>query len=298
MSSWFVASGGGSKGAPWHTGVLSALSKNGVEFEGFSGVSAGAIVSAACAMFESLEDAVPYIEKHVLTVETGDIWKRWFPFGSLHGLWKKSLRNSKPLFDLLESTIDDGMIRASGKQLRIGAVRITAKAGEGPQGSTKPGYEVFDETFSPMWKAVAASSAFPGFLLPVEMDGEWYVDGGPAVVTPIASAIRAGATEVHVSVSHPRSLRRPDNIGNALDVIVQTIETMMHRITWEDVKQTELWNRLVLEGSDAAGGKRHVKMFVYSPDEVLNKDSLEFVPEEAGAIFRSGFERAEEVLSG
>jgi NTE family protein len=50
----------------------------------------------------------------------------------------------------------------------------------------------------PIVPAVLASSAVPGLLPPVEIDGEHYLDGGLVHSIPVGRAVTLGATEVYV----------------------------------------------------------------------------------------------------
>jgi NTE family protein len=55
---------------------------------------------------------------------------------------------------------------------------------------------------------VAASSALPGFFSPVVVGGQYYVDGGVVMDTPLKPAIRGGADVLHVIYQDPS----PDTI--------------------------------------------------------------------------------------
>ncbi len=51
---------------------------------------------------------------------------------------------------------------------------------------------------------VAASSALPGFFPPIDVGGEYYVDGGVVMDTPLKPAIVGGADVLHVIYQDPR----------------------------------------------------------------------------------------------
>lgn len=50
---------------------------------------------------------------------------------------------------------------------------------------------------------IAASSALPGFFAPIDVGGEYYVDGGVVMDTPLRPAIVAGANVLHVIYQDP-----------------------------------------------------------------------------------------------
>ena len=64
----------------------------------------------------------------------------------------------------------------------------------------------------PLLDAVLASSAVPGLLRPVEIDGEHYLDGGLVDSIPLGRAVDLGATDVYVlqvgRVEQPLSVPR------------------------------------------------------------------------------------------
>ena len=51
----------------------------------------------------------------------------------------------------------------------------------------------------PLVDAVLASSAVPGLLPPVEVDGQHYLDGGLVASIPLDRAIELAATTIHVA---------------------------------------------------------------------------------------------------
>ena len=53
------------------------------------------------------------------------------------------------------------------------------------------------------YKCVMASAALPGVFPPVEIEGDNYVDGGVTENTPLNTAIKDGATELHVVYLNP-----------------------------------------------------------------------------------------------
>ena len=116
-----VLSGGGCKGA-FQVGALQHLMVNlKKQYDVYCGVSVGAINCAHLAMYPKSEGVTAAMDLHELwkNLETKKVYKRWFPFGKLHALWKKSIYNSKPLKQMMHRELDKPRMRNSGCRLRI-----------------------------------------------------------------------------------------------------------------------------------------------------------------------------------
>jgi predicted acylesterase/phospholipase RssA len=98
--------------------------------------------------------------------------------------------SSYPFRSLLASTLRPAAIRASNRLLRI-AVTQWSKG-------TVQIFSNVDMTDEQTDLIVSASAAIPGFFPPVVLDGEYYVDGGVVMDTPLLPAIEAGAQVLHV----------------------------------------------------------------------------------------------------
>lgn len=288
MKRALVLSGGGSKG-PYHVGFCRrAIGELGIHYPILCGVSVGALVAGFLAMYHEGEEATAATELDALFlgIENRDVWKRWFLFGKVAGLWKPSLLNSAPLEELVENLLDASRVRASGKLLRIGAVSL----GTGE-------YRIFDENYVPLHRALLASASFPGFFLPVKIGADLWIDGGIQQVTPIKAAIAAGATAIDVVITDPEKISPGFEADpEAPDVLLRTLEIMVSRLTWVDVRHALAINELVRVG--AAPGKRHLDIRVVAPTEALNSDPLNFDPREATAIAATGYRAARELESG
>lgn len=304
MEYWFVASGGGSKGAPYHAGVLKRRAEQGVEYVGGAGSSAGGLAAAAVVQHHTLVEAAAYIEELALTVETSDIHKRKFPFGVLHGLFNGSgsFRTAKPFVEYMKGVMDPAKIASTGKKLRLGVTALTDPPGsQDHTDEAAPGavpFFVIDETFDPLWAAGYATSAFPGVFEPQLINGRWCIDGGIQVVTPISAAIAAGATHIDAVVAEtpwPSYKPTKEKMPSGVDVLLRSLELAIHRLTWVDIKYTQLINELVSSGHPGHSNKRYVHLNVIHPDSSLNDDSMDFKPEEAAQILLRGYEKAGEV---
>jgi predicted acylesterase/phospholipase RssA len=275
-------SGGGAKGSYFVGFVRRMVGERARNYDILCGVSVGALVASFMAQYRDYErtEMVDQLEDMFLKIENKDVWQHWFLLRRALGLWKPSFLNSRPLHELVRTRLDSKRVRASGKKLRVGAVSLTTGQ-----------YRVFNETHVPLADAVLASAAFPGFLSPIHSAHELWTDGGVQQITPLKAAIEAGATEIDVVITEPRSVslkfeREPE----ALDVILRSLEIMANRIAWVDVDYALKINQLIDAGG--APGKRKVQIRVVAPTEALLSDSLSFDPAEARRLAQLGYEAA------
>lgn len=274
-----VLSGGGHHGA-FQVGVLKHLVNDlGFSYNKYLGVSVGAINAAYLSMFEESQakKSVSELEKLWLSIETSDVRKRWCPFGVLHALWENAAYNSKPLKELIYKVMDEKKIRESGNHLKVGAASL--KTGQ---------YRLFDQDYPKLKDAVLASAAFPGVLLPIELEGELWIDGGVRNVTPIGDAIGMDADEIDVIMASPPNLEEEKkNPSNTLDVGLRSLSLLTDEITQTDIDIALLINELVLAG--LRPDKKYVKINVYRPDKSLGGTLLEFEPEESKRLIEEGY---------
>lgn len=276
-----VLSGGGSKGA-YQVGALKyILGELQICYDAFCGISVGALNCAYLSMFKYGEEKISYeaLENLWKRVNTNKIYKRWFPFGKLHGLWLSSLYNSKPLLNWIDQELDMIKILNSNKKINVGAVSLTTGQ-----------YKVFDKNYPYFKKAVAASSSYPGMLIPIELEGQLWSDGGIKEITPIKSAIDLGATEIDVIITSPISDTKlfPKN-PNAIDVTTRTIDLMSDEIISGDLDKALLYNQLVKNG---LSDKRIIKFNIIRPSQNLTYNSLDFSTEKLIEMSSAGYSDA------
>lgn len=258
-------SGGGAR-IHYHAGVLShLLGTLRREYQIVTGVSAGAVVAAHIAQYPIGQESFAAESLDALTrsIQAKNVYERW-PFGFLQGALKKSFYSSAPLRKTLSDVLSEDAIRKSGRALRIGAV--CAETGE---------FQIFTEKTKGILAAVLASSAFPGVLEPVEIQGSLWMDGGVRVMTPIGAAIEAGATEVDVVLTTPKDYEAPEGARSlrALGIAVRAIDFMVAEIVEKDLKLANYTNLLVLNG--VKKNKKVVRLNVIRPTKDLG-DSFNF----------------------
>ncbi len=110
----------------------------------------------------------------------------------------------EPLRQLLKEKIDASVewkkvLRVSTTCWETGEVAIFGNE------AGKPGPGMIHLTERNVRSAILASSSLPGLFPPVSVDGKRYVDGGVVDVTPLQSAIHAGASTLHVIYINPRA---------------------------------------------------------------------------------------------
>lgn len=280
-----VLSGGGSKGA-FQIGVLKRwMGDEGLDYDIMCGVSVGAlnIAGLSHSPYGEPQAAIKWLEdfwmKHVTGTES--IYKRWFPFGRLHSLWEKSVYNSRPLMKLVREHLDLSKVKTSGRRLAVGAVCLNT--GEHAFGTEE------DPNFAE-W--VLASSSFPVFLTPIEIDGKLWSDGGIVNITPLAKAIEMGATEIDVIICSDPWLDNKWNVAKQSAVpnqIIRTLSLMSDQIAKNDIELTGLKNEL----ADINENYQYVKVRVCVPSVPLNVDSLEFNPSDIVRMIEQGYHDAD-----
>jgi NTE family protein len=263
-----VLSGGGSYGA-FQVGVLQHLMvKLERQYNIYCGVSVGAINCAHLAMYpfyNGIRAAMDLLSLW-MTLDTKKVYKRWFPFGKLHALWKKSLYNSGPLKDLLHREISIEKLQNSGNKLRIGAVSLNTGK-----------YKLFTEKDHDIVKGVIGSSAFPGALDPARTDNQIWTDGGIRNVTPLKAAIEAGADEIDVVLTFTENVKQNfNNNDKTISLALKVLDILMQEIMDNDLKIAELINDQVRQGRP---DKKEVKINIIRPENHIPGNSLDFNPE-------------------
>lgn len=281
-----VLSGGGSRGS-YQVGVLKRwMGEQNVEYDLLCGVSVGALNVAGLAHTPkgNPKEAIDWLENFWLTevAGTNSIYKRWFPFGRLHALWKRSVYNSSPLAKLVRERFDYEKVQNNGRKLAVGAVCLDS--GEHAFGTDEDGDFV-------EW--VLASSSYPVFFEPIFLRGKLWSDGGIVNITPLGQAVKMGATDIDVVIcsdpwsdsgewSAKRKVAVPDQV-------VRTLNLMSDQILRDDVRVTGLKNEL----ADWSEKYRKVRVRVAVPHIDLAVDSLKFDPQDIRRLIEIGKESAD-----
>lgn len=276
-----VHSGGGAKGA-WGAGVikylLGDLQKT---YDIFCGVSAGAINAAFLAQYKFGEEkeAANTLYDLWLQLNSSKIYKRWFPFGRGHALWKQSFFDSSPLHSLIRTTVNPDRIKKSGKIVSIGTVSLSSGK-----------YTIFDQNSDHFLDAIIASASFPVMFSPVEFMGQFWSDGGVKEMSPIKRAIDLGADEIDIIITSPNTrVKKFLDKPSIIDILKRTIDLSTDKIMANDIEKIEMHNMMVKAG---LSNKKFVKMNIIRPDFNLIEDLLNFDPIKLKEMAEKGYQDA------
>ncbi len=188
----FVLGGGGQLGAH-EVGMLRALLERGLAPELVVGTSVGAINGAVVATDPTPERVA----------RLGEVWSRIESSEAFSGSvlgrlgtlarTRTHLHGNDPLRKLLADSLP-----ARFEDLQVPFQCVAASI----EGASE---HWFSE--GPLVDAVLASSAVPGILPPVEIDGEHFLDGGIVNSIPVGRAVELGARTIYVL--HVGRLERP-----------------------------------------------------------------------------------------
>jgi len=190
-----IALSGGTAKSVAHVGVIKALVEAGIPIHCVAGTSGGSIVAS---MFAS---GMP-----ISTMESVANTMSWRKLVRIR-LTRLGFISSERIAEFVRETIGD--ITFEELNLPTGVVATNLVTGE---------KRMFRS--GPLALAVRASCSIPQIYLPVEIDGQYYVDGGLCEYLPVETALSLGADFViasHLAPVDP-SYRRPQNI---LQLVVQ-----------------------------------------------------------------------------
>lgn len=205
----FVLGGGGNLGA-MQVGQLRALIERGIVPDAVVGCSVGALNGAAIAGSPTVEE----------TNRLADLWKGL----GRHDIFPSPSRTRGPWLFLrhgLSAYSDDGLRNVLARWLRFSTFDEATVPFFAVATALRSGLERWFNT-GELVPALLASTALPGFLPPVTIDGEDYIDGGVVNNVPISKAFDLGCKRVFVLdcgnlEREPKAARRP------YDVLMQAI---------------------------------------------------------------------------
>ncbi|HWL65431.1 MAG TPA: patatin-like phospholipase family protein [Actinomycetota bacterium] len=189
----FVLGGGGRLGAA-EVGMLRALFEAGITPELIVGTSIGAMNGAAVAASPTLE-SVDRLEEIWTTLDKNEVFSGSLLSGAAHLVrTRTSVQSIAPLRKLIKQMLPAETFADLEVPFQCVAASIERAA---------------EHWFSegPLVDAILASSAVPGILPAVKLDGEHFIDGGIVNSIPIGRAVDLGATEIYVL--HVGRIERP-----------------------------------------------------------------------------------------
>ncbi len=180
----FVLGGGGHRGS-FEVGMIKALIESDIRPDVILGTSIGAVNGALLALDPTLE-GVARLERAWIDIKISDI----FP-GSLWNRARSVLRQRTYLHD--NDDFRAWLERMLGKSDFDGLSTPFQCVAASIENAAEHWF-----TSGPLIDAILASSAVPGLLPPVEIDGVHFVDGGVVNSIPISRAYELGAEEIYV----------------------------------------------------------------------------------------------------
>jgi NTE family protein len=222
-----LALGGGAARGLAHIGVLKALEEGEIPIDLIVGTSVGALVGGVYATTRS----AAVTEKRFLDFIFSKEFKRskfdflresrearpglFYNFISLvkkgifysFSMAKTSWISAEQFEHNINSLLDDVPIEKTGIQFAACAADIV-KGGE------------VILTAGPLRRAVSASSAVPGLLPPVPIDGRLLIDGGWINKIPVIPALRLGA-DVVIGVDVSKEIEDTSGFRNGLNIMVR-----------------------------------------------------------------------------
>lgn len=190
-----LALSGGTAKSVAHVGVIKALSEAGIPIHVVAGTSGGSIVGSMLA------SGMP-----VSTMEAVASNMSWRKLVSIR-LTRMGFISSERIAEFVRETLGD----LTFEDLNLPTAVVATNLVTGDK-------KVFQS--GPLAIAVRASCSIPQIYLPVEIDNQYYVDGGLCEYLPVETALALGADFViasHLAPIDP-SYRRPQNI---LQLVVQ-----------------------------------------------------------------------------
>ncbi len=222
-----LALGGGAARGLAHVGVLRALVREGIPIDLIAGTSMGAIVGGAYAATGD----IAVVEQRVREVLTGDAFER----NRLAFLSESKRRRGRLLYSVGNlvkrgivygmSTLRPSFLSAERFAATMAAMLPDVRIEEcrTPFAAVAVDLEDGREVVlghGSLRKAVTASSAIPGILPPVTIDGRVLIDGGWIDKMPVLPAYRMGA-DVVVAVDISADLEDTRDYRRGIDVMLR-----------------------------------------------------------------------------
>lgn len=189
----------------------------------------------------------------------------------------------EPLQELLAEAVPLDAVRRSSVSLKV--VTTNWETGEAV---------VFDKaqlTDNIGHRAIMASTAIPGFFPPVDVNGQFYCDGGVVMNTPTLPAIGAGADVLHMIYMDPDVKEIPQaKLRNTLDTFDRMLTIQFATNINKDIEQAERINKglVAIERvhKNASEADEHVPHFVKAAGHIQKRLAASEAPHRKLCIHR------------
>ncbi|HEX9944865.1 MAG TPA: patatin-like phospholipase family protein [Thermoanaerobaculia bacterium] len=311
-----VLSGGGARGA-YQTGVLRCLARNlpGLRFSIVTGVSAGAINAAFVAAHPgSPAEATAELchfwaglrVEDIFRVDTASLarhftrWATRLASGSVAiAPAVRGLVDTRPLYETIQraAATVDGEIIGIERNLQRGRLKAFALTGLNyTTGQTVTWVQArdFQPWDQPRYRSVQArltvehvmaSASLPLFFPAVRLGDAWYGDGGVRLSTPLAPALRLGASRILAVSPHYEptfaEAERPKSHGYPppAQILGHLVDSIFLDVLDEDVRRLKSLNRLLAKlPPEERGHLRKVDIRVLRPSQDLGFLASDYEP--------------------
>jgi len=222
-----LALGGGAARGLAHIGVLKVLEQQGVPIDLIAGTSIGALVGG---VYATTRNAAATEQRFLEFIFSEEFKRDRFDF------LRESRQASPHLLDNVKTLIKRGIfysvsmakpsfVSAQNFEHNINGVLDDVRIEETPipfaaiAADIHRGQQVLLQRGS-LRRAVSASSAVPGLLPPVIIDGRTLIDGGCVAKVPVVPVLLMGA-DVVIGVDVSREFEEQVNLRNGLSIMVR-----------------------------------------------------------------------------
>lgn len=226
----FVLSGAGARG-PLQVGALQALMEAQIFPDFIVGTSAGAVNASYVASRGLTADALTEMHAQWKQVKFGEV----YPGGLMGAAWRllrkqQSLYPNEGLRRLITKGLPQGVKTFADLRLPLYVTSVDIVSGRL--------FLFGEDPRAPLVDAVLASSSIPGIHPPVSYHGLMLVDGGVLANVAASVAMDKGALQVY-ALNAGYAGEKPDAINGVVDVLNQTLTTMMAQSLKEDLVRAD-----------------------------------------------------------
>lgn len=273
MKKTLVLEGGGMR-AMFTSGVIDVMMENGIDYDTIVGVSAGALFGCnyksrqpgrALRYNLRFRNEKRYMSFHSL-ITTGDYVGVDFSYGTMP--------RELDVFDF--------------KTYRENPTEFYAVCTDIVSG--KPVYQLVEDAETDGLQWLRASASMPVFARPVELYGNFYLDGGITDSIPLKFAEEKGADKIVVVLTQPRGYRK--KASHAIGIIRMFLRKYPKVAELMAVRH-EMYNSQIDYLERQADSKR---VFAIFPDQSLNIGRVEQKEEKLKATYEAGRRKALEIL--
>lgn len=273
MKKTLVLEGGGMR-AMFTSGVIDVMMENGIDYDTIVGVSAGALFGCnyksrqpgrALRYNLRFRNEKKYMSFHSL-ITTGDYVGVDFSYGTMP--------RELDVFDF--------------KTFRENPTEFYAVCTDIVSGKTM--YKLVEDAETDGLQWLRASASMPVFARPVELYGNFYLDGGITDSIPLKFAEEKGADKIVVVLTQPRGYRK--KASHAIGIIRMFLRKYPKVADLMAVRH-EMYNSQIDYLEQQADSKR---VFAIFPDQSLNIGRVEQKEEKLKATYEAGRRKALEIL--